>query len=99
MQENLEGRKSAPAARADYHEDFPLRGFVACGSCGNAMTAAWTTGCRKRYAYYRCETRDCEEPPKYRRNQGYRTIKSAFSLQGVRGFDRSKWRNGAVRED
>lgn len=24
------------------------------------MTAAWSTGCRKRYAYYRCMTRSCE---------------------------------------
>lgn len=64
IQENLEGKKRAPAARKDYHVDFPLRGFVACASCGNAMTAAWSTGCRKRYAYYRCETRGCAEKSK-----------------------------------
>ena len=64
IQDNLEGKKRAPAARADYHVDFPLRGFVACNCCGNAMTAAWSTGCRKRYAYYRCETRGCEEKSK-----------------------------------
>ena len=64
IQDNLEGRKRAPAARADYHVDFPLRGFVACNCCGNAMTAAWSTGMTKRYPYYRCETRGCEEKSK-----------------------------------
>lgn len=64
IQDNLDGRKRAPAARKDYHVDFPLRGYVACNCCGNVVTAAWSTGCRKRYAYYRCETRGCEEKSK-----------------------------------
>jgi len=64
IQDNLEGKKRAPAARKDYHVDFPLRGFVACACCGNAMTAAWSTGKYQRYAYYRCETRGCEEKSK-----------------------------------
>ncbi|WP_245728562.1 recombinase family protein [Paracoccus alkenifer] len=60
IQENLEGRKYRPAARKDFHEDFPLRGFVLCDCCGRAMTAAWSKGRYKHYAYYRCETRGCE---------------------------------------
>ena len=28
------------------------------------MTAAWSTGKYRRYAYYRCETRGCEEKSK-----------------------------------
>lgn len=60
----LEGKKRAPAARKDFDEDFPLRGFVLCDCCGNAMTAAWSKGCRKHYAYYRCMTRGCEEKSK-----------------------------------
>ncbi|MCB1469978.1 MAG: recombinase family protein, partial [Rhizobiaceae bacterium] len=60
IQDALEGKKRAPAARADFNEDFPLRGFVLCDCCGNAMTAAWSKGCRQRYAYYRCMTRSCE---------------------------------------
>lgn len=64
IQDNLEGRKRLPAARKDFNEDFPLRGFVQCGCCGNAMTAAWSKGCRKHYAYYRCETRGCEAKSK-----------------------------------
>ena len=64
IQERVAGNKPAPAARADYNVDFPLRGFVRCGSCGNAITGAWSTGCRKRYAYYRCMTRGCPEKSK-----------------------------------
>ena len=62
--DTIEGKKRAPAARKDLNEDFPLRGFVTCGCCGNAMTAAWSKGCRKRYAYYRCETRGCKAKSK-----------------------------------
>ena len=63
VQEALEGR-ARPAARRDFNEDFPLRGYVACNSCGNAMTSAWSKGCRKHYAYYRCMTRGCPEKNK-----------------------------------
>ena len=64
IQDNLEGKKRRPAARKDFNEDFPLRGFVLCDHCGNAMTAAWSKGCRRHYAYYRCETRGCEAKSK-----------------------------------
>lgn len=56
----LDGRKRRPAARKDFNEDFPLRGFVMCDCCGNAMTAAWSKGKYRHYAYYRCGTRGCE---------------------------------------
>ncbi len=61
--EHLEGRKR-PAARKDFSEDFPLRGFVCCNACGNPMTAYWAKGCRKHYAYYHCGTRGCSEKSK-----------------------------------
>ena len=64
IQDLLEGKKRAPAARKDYNTDFPLRGFVVCNSCGNSMTAAWSKGCRRHYAYYRCETRGCDAKSK-----------------------------------
>ncbi|MEL6172577.1 MAG: recombinase family protein [Pseudomonadota bacterium] len=64
IQAILNGNKRSAPHRADYDEDFPLRGFVLCGACGNAMTAAWSTGCRKRYPYYRCMTRGCAEKSK-----------------------------------
>ncbi len=61
--ETLEG-KARPAARRDFNEDFPLRGHVLCNECGNAMTSAWSKGCRQHYAYYRCMTRGCGEKNK-----------------------------------
>jgi len=93
IQDNLEGRKRLPAARKDFNEDFPLRGFVQCGCCGNAMTAAWSKGCRKHYAYYRCETRGCEAKSK---SVPRAKMESAFEeimegLQPARGlFDLAK---------
>ncbi|WP_371157009.1 recombinase family protein [Jannaschia sp. 2305UL9-9] len=64
IQDVLEGKKRRPAARADINEDFPLRGFVACDCCGNAMTGAWSKGKYRHYAYYRCQTRNCESKGK-----------------------------------
>ncbi|EIE50556.1 resolvase-like protein [Citreicella sp. 357] len=64
IQDVLEGKKRRPAARADINEDFPLRGFVACDCCGNAMTGAWSKGKYRHYAYYRCQTRTCENKGK-----------------------------------
>ncbi len=46
--------------RKDYHLDFPLRGFVLCGSCNKPMTASWHRGRRgKRYAHYFCKQSEC----------------------------------------
>tara|TARA_R110000787_G_scaffold28730_1_gene78162 strand:+ start:4117 stop:5769 length:1653 start_codon:yes stop_codon:yes gene_type:complete len=58
VQEALAGR-ARPAARKDFNEDFPLRGFVHCDDCGKPMTACWSKGCRKHYPYYLCDTRGC----------------------------------------
>lgn len=35
------------------HKDFPLRGTVRC-KCGQLLTACWSKGRKRRYAYYRC---------------------------------------------
>ena len=59
VQKNLDAG-ARPAARKDISADFPLRGFVYCDDCGKPMTAAWSKGCRKHYAYYLCDTRGCE---------------------------------------
>jgi site-specific DNA recombinase len=58
IQDILEGRKR-PAARKDYTEDFPARGFVQCDDCGQPMTACWSKGKHRHYAYYLCDTRSC----------------------------------------
>ncbi|MBL1419271.1 MAG: recombinase family protein [Alphaproteobacteria bacterium] len=61
--EKIQNRINSDAripARADISEDFPLRGFIACNDCGNALTACWSksqTG--KRYPYYLCATKRC----------------------------------------
>ncbi len=59
IKERMEGRANAPA-RKDLHRDFPLRGAVTCSGCGNHLTASWSKGCKKHYAYYLCQTRDCD---------------------------------------
>ncbi len=64
VQDVLEGRKRRYPARIEHNEDFPLRGFVSCECCGNAMTAARSKGKYRHYAYHRCETRGCEAKSK-----------------------------------
>ncbi|MEO1291699.1 MAG: recombinase zinc beta ribbon domain-containing protein, partial [Pseudomonadota bacterium] len=59
IQSRLDGNANAPF-RKDLHQDFPLRGFVQCASCGNAMTAAWSKGRTRLYPYYLCQTRNCD---------------------------------------
>lgn len=75
IQDNLtEGAR--PAARKDISEDFPLRGFVHCDDCGKAMTACWSKGCRRHYAYYLCDTRDC---PSKRKSISRSKIEEGFA--------------------
>lgn len=60
IQERL--RETAPAPeRPDLNEDFPLRGFVTCASCDSAMTGYWAKGRNKRYAYYECFNKSCDQ--------------------------------------
>lgn len=60
VQERLNG-KSFVYQRRDHSRDFPLRGFVCCDSCGSKMTAGWSKGKYKHYAYYTCWVRDCDQ--------------------------------------
>lgn len=60
IQERLLGKRRAPI-RADLNEDFPLRGHVCCASCEKPMTANWSKGTHKSYAYYLCRTKGCPE--------------------------------------
>lgn len=55
------------------HEDFPLRGTVRC-ACGAYLTACWSKGNKRRYAYYRCRT--CP-----RVNIGREFVESQFLMQ------------------
>ena len=52
-------------AQTDLNADFPLRGFIKCGCCGNPLTANWSkskTG--KRHAYHSCFQKGCSEARK-----------------------------------
>ncbi len=60
----IQKRLSAPAVaatRKDLNADFPLRGFVLCGSCSRPMTACFSKGKYKPYPYYWCHTPGCSE--------------------------------------
>ena len=58
IQDRLEGRPAIPA-RKDMNEDFPLRGAVACASCGYSLTGGWSKGKYKHYGYYFCHHQGC----------------------------------------
>ncbi len=59
-QEFLQGRAVVANSHQRNNPDFPLRVFVRCGICGQSITGAWSTGRRKRYAYYRCRRSKCD---------------------------------------
>ena len=41
------------------HPDFPLRRFVSC-ICADKLTAGWSSGRHKKYAYYFCKSQQCQ---------------------------------------
>ncbi len=81
IQDRLKSMARAPA-RKDISADFPLRGFVLCNDCGNALTACWSTGKHKKYPYYLCPTKGC---PSYRKSIGRDVIEGEFEdlLRGL----------------
>ena len=50
----LAGRHGSTVRRKRDHADFPLRRFVRCAHCDNALTASWSKGRNRKYAYYHC---------------------------------------------
>ena len=81
IQERLAGNTKI-ISRVDTSEDFPLRGFVECPCCGNAMTAAWSKGRSRHYGYYVCQTRKCELKGKSIRREKMETEFEEF-LHGI----------------
>ncbi len=76
VQDRIDGGKRAPA-RKDINADFPLRGFVLCGDCGNPLTANWSkskTG--KKHPYYLCFTKGCDS---HRKSIPRDELEGAFS--------------------
>lgn len=57
-QERLKGGAYAPT-RKNINMDFPLRGFIACADCSNALCSCWSKGKNKKYPYYLCQTKSC----------------------------------------
>ncbi|MBZ5491443.1 MAG: recombinase family protein [Acidobacteriia bacterium] len=55
VQAILNGRTVSVTPRARSHADFPLRGFVQCGYCAEALTGSWSKGRNRYYAYYHCQ--------------------------------------------
>ena len=68
VQDILAGRRVTATARQRNNPDFPLRNFIRCGHCNKPLTASWSKGkMGTRYAYYRCQNRQCPSPENVRR--------------------------------
>ncbi len=74
IQGRLQDTAKAPS-RVDLNADFPLRGFVLCGDCCSPLTAGWSKGKYKRYAYYLCQSKGCES---YRKSIPKNKIEGEF---------------------
>jgi len=61
VQDVLDGKGHVIESRQKRNPDFPLRRFVACGCCGKLLTASFSQGRRRRYAYYRCANPGCRK--------------------------------------
>ena len=74
IQDRLKGNAKTPA-RKDINEDFPLRGSVVCGDCGTPLTACWSKGRSRSYAYYLCPQKGCAS---YRKSIKRETLEGEF---------------------
>lgn len=86
VQERRFGGVAKAPARKDLSSDFPLRGFVTCGHCGEALTANWSKGRSAHYPYYICDSRGCTF---YRKSIRKEVIEGDFErlLQDLRPSD------------
>lgn len=55
-------RQTVPHApkRKNIGNDFALRGIATCACCNVPLRSSWSKGKTKSYAYYLCQTKDCE---------------------------------------
>ena len=74
IQDRCNGDKRVPA-RKDIKDDFPMRGFVTCGSCEKPLTSCWSKGRHKKYPYYLCDTKGCAD---YRKSIRKEAIEGEF---------------------
>jgi site-specific DNA recombinase len=58
-QQNMNGR-SKRQKHVKHHEDWPLRRFVLCGSCGKPLTSGWVKNSKAQpYGFYFCAQKGC----------------------------------------
>ncbi len=60
VQNHLNGKKRTIIPCFGKNERLPLRGFLVCTKCHNALTGSFSTGRSKRYGYYHCQ-KGCTE--------------------------------------
>lgn len=60
IQERMQEQCMVPA-RKDLAVDFPLRGTCLCDSYGRPLTACWSKGRNRHYAYYYCFNSACKQ--------------------------------------
>ncbi len=58
IQARLNEEAYAPQ-RSDLNTEFPLRGAIACASCGTPLTAGMCKGKYRKYPYYFCRKKGC----------------------------------------
>lgn len=73
----LNAESKGKRIRIDTSSDFPLRGLTVCASCERPLTGAWSQGSTKKYAYYFCQNKDCEES---RKNIRKDTLENDFNF-------------------
>lgn len=57
----LRGRSRGFISKKLLNPDFPLRGFIRCGSCNNYYTGSWSKGRTEKHAYYHCYKKMCQK--------------------------------------
>ncbi len=57
VQDVIAGKKRFKAKINKVREEFPMRGYLVCNSCGGTMTASLSKGRTKRYSYYHCQSK------------------------------------------
>src|ERR1035437_531411 len=60
VQDILDGKRLTIVPHTRNHEDFPLRVFVVCATCGTPLTGSFSKGRSQFYPYYRCRNTRCK---------------------------------------
>ena len=76
-----------------YNEDFPLRGFILCDSCGKSLTGSYSRGNGGKYPYYHCAHKGCFKPTRMAKN----TLEEQF-IQYLNQFKLSEIQRKLLKE-